>query len=85
MASFLGSIEAQVPQQLRRQDENLQTDINATGAGYCGVADGIFGSGTKQGVETYQGNRGLSVDGQAGYNTKMCTAITLYHISRSME
>lgn len=80
MASFLGSIEAQVPQQLRRQDEKY-----ATGAGYCGVADGIFGSGTKHGVETYQGNRGLSVDGQAGYNTKMCTAITLYHISRSME
>ena len=50
--------------------QNLQTDINATGAGYCGVADGIFGSGTIQGVETYQGNRGLSVDGQAGYNTK---------------
>lgn len=49
---------------------NLQTDINATGAGYCGVADGIFGLGTKHGVETYQGNRSLTVDGEAGYWTK---------------
>lgn len=49
---------------------NLQTDINATGKGYCGTADGVFGSLTEQGVKDYQDATGLSVDGQAGYNTK---------------
>lgn len=49
---------------------NLQYDINESGGGYCGAVDGIFGSGTESGVISYQGARGLSVDGQAGYNTK---------------
>jgi peptidoglycan hydrolase-like protein with peptidoglycan-binding domain len=49
---------------------NLQIDINATGAGNCGTPDGIFGSNTEIGVREYQRNRNLSIDGQAGYNTK---------------
>lgn len=49
---------------------NLQADINQTGAGNCGAVDGTFGSDTERGVRQYQGARGLSVDGQAGHNTK---------------
>ncbi|NLD03303.1 MAG: peptidoglycan-binding protein, partial [Clostridiales bacterium] len=49
---------------------NLQTDINFTGGGNCGTPDGVFGPNTKEGVKQYQGNRGLSVDGEAGYSTK---------------
>lgn len=49
--------------------QNLQTDLNACGFD-CGEADGIFGSKTEDAVEDYQGERGLTVDGEAGYNTK---------------
>lgn len=49
--------------------QNLQTDLNAVGFS-CGTADGTFDSRTESAVELYQGARGLSVDGQAGYNTK---------------
>lgn len=49
---------------------NLQTDINATKKAYCGTPDGIFGSGTESGVKDYQRKNGLSVDGQAGRDTK---------------
>jgi peptidoglycan hydrolase-like protein with peptidoglycan-binding domain len=50
---------------------NLQEDINdSSAAANCGTVDGIFGSGTEHGVREYQRIKGLSVDGQAGYNTK---------------
>lgn len=50
---------------------NLQTDINASKRASCGTPDGIFGSGTESGVKKYQTAKGLTSDGQAGYNTKM--------------
>ena len=49
---------------------NLQVDVNEAGHSSCGTADGIFGSQTEIGVRGYQSYHGLSVDGQAGYNTK---------------
>ncbi len=49
---------------------NLQVDINDTGHGNCGTPDGIFGHDTEQAVRDYQEFHHLSVDGQAGYNTK---------------
>ena len=49
--------------------QNLQIDLNELKFD-CGEADGIFGSKTEDAVELYQSKRDLSVDGQAGYNTK---------------
>ena len=49
--------------------QNLQIDLNDCYFD-CGEADGIFGSKTEKAVRSYQAQRGLSVDGQAGYNTK---------------
>lgn len=51
------------------QDNHCRAFCSSAPA-YCGAVDGIFGSGTRTGVEDYQRARGLSVDGQAGYNTK---------------
>lgn len=46
----------------------IQSKLNALGYN-CGVADGIFGNGTKQAVMKLQQARGLSVDGIVGKNT----------------
>ena len=46
----------------------IQNRLNSLGYN-CGVADGIFGNGTKQAVMKLQQSRGLSVDGIVGKNT----------------
>ena len=46
----------------------IQNKLNSLGYN-CGVADGIFGNGTKQAVMKLQQSRGLSVDGIVGKNT----------------
>lgn len=46
----------------------IQNRLNSLGYN-CGVADGIFGNGTKQAVMKLQSSRGLTVDGIVGKNT----------------
>lgn len=46
----------------------IQNRLNSLGYN-CGVADGIFGNGTKQAIMKLQQARGLSVDGIVGKNT----------------
>ena len=46
----------------------IQNKLNSLGYN-CGVADGIFGNGTKQAVMKLQQARGLVVDGIVGNNT----------------
>lgn len=46
----------------------IQNKLNSLGYN-CGVADGIFGNGTKQAIMKLQSSRGLTVDGIVGKNT----------------
>ena len=46
----------------------IQNRLNSLGYN-CGVADGIFGNGTKQAIMKLQSSRGLTVDGIVGKNT----------------
>ena len=48
--------------------ESLQTKLAEKGY-YSGTIDGIYGSGTVQAVEAFQGDRDLTVDGIAGPKT----------------
>lgn len=46
----------------------IQNKLNSLGYN-CGVADSIFGNGTKQAIMKLQSSRGLTVDGIVGKNT----------------
>ena len=63
--------------------ELVQLMLNEKGYA-CGTADGIFGTKTKNAVETYQKAKGLSVDGIVGNNTyaKLFTDCLLKNGSR---
>ena len=63
--------------------ELVQQMLNEKGYS-CGTADGIFGTKTKNAVETYQKAKGLSVDGIVGNNTyaKLFTDCLLKNGSR---
>lgn len=48
----------------------LQTSLNFIGGKYyCGSADGVYGTNTRNAVKLIQGDSGISVDGIVGGNT----------------
>jgi len=57
--------------------KNAQIDLNSGQHSYFLDTDGIFGSMTEKATKVFQGNHGLSVDGQIGKNTK--TALYNYY------
>ena len=57
---------------------NLQLFLQDAGHDPNGI-DGIFGSGTEDAVERFQDDKGLTVDGIAGYNTKMALIDECYN------
>lgn len=49
--------------------KNVQADLSKNTT-YSLIHDGIFGSQTENAAEEFQGNHGLTVDGQVGLYTK---------------